>query len=79
MELPAEAPERAGLLDGLKDAGFKLSTTSGITIGIDEKLDPSLAAAASTAADSARSTPAAKASSDSRLEARSSIPIRYTL
>ncbi|BBN93920.1 DNA-directed RNA polymerase subunit beta' [Deinococcus grandis] len=30
----------AGLLDGLKDAGFKLSTTSGITIGIDDIVIP---------------------------------------
>ncbi|AFD25061.1 DNA-directed RNA polymerase subunit beta' [Deinococcus gobiensis] len=30
----------AGLLDGLKDSGFKLSTTSGITIGIDDIVLP---------------------------------------
>ena len=30
----------AGLLDGLKDAGFKLSTTSGITICIDDIVIP---------------------------------------
>ena len=30
----------AGLLDALKDSGFKLSTTSGITIGIDDIVIP---------------------------------------
>ncbi|WP_034384841.1 DNA-directed RNA polymerase subunit beta' [Deinococcus sp. YIM 77859] len=37
-ELGIEAT--AGLLDALKDSGFKLSTTSGITIGIDDIVLP---------------------------------------
>ncbi|UQN06971.1 DNA-directed RNA polymerase subunit beta' [Deinococcus sp. QL22] len=41
----------AGLLDGLKDSGFKLSTTSGITIGIDDIVLPPSKPALLAAAD----------------------------